>query len=120
MKLILSLLLTLAAGLAHAGDYINQFTLADAVTSNSTQTAQRFGTGTKVFTSTVAVTSGSGSATVTVQVSIDDVTFVDVGTMTPTNTAPGKIYVTAPWPYIRTVVSSISGTGAAVTVKAAY
>jgi hypothetical protein len=63
--------------------------------------------------------SGSGASVITVQVSNDNVSWINMGTITltlgTTVTADGFCKV-VPWKYVRGYVTSISGTGAKVSL----
>ena len=82
----------------------------------SSALAQR---GAKSFQATVAGT-GAVTATVKIQATNDQVSWLDIGTITlsGTTTASDGFASDAPWGYYRANVTAISGTSAAVTVTA--
>lgn len=70
---------------------------------------------------THSTSAGVGAAVVVFQVSNDNATWIDAATFTLTlSTTPTAEGFTrnGPWKYVRGYVSSISGTGAAVTMTA--
>jgi len=73
----------------------------------------------RVFQAVGTTSSGAGAATVLVQVSCDNVNWLTLATITLTlaTTASSDGFASIEqWPYVRGNVSSISGTGAAVTL----
>jgi hypothetical protein len=67
---------------------------------------------------TETVSSGSGTGAVTVIASLDNVTYVTVGTLSITDTAPDGIQInTFGYSWLACNVTGITGTGAALTVK---
>lgn len=73
----------------------------------------------RTFQLTGTTTAGAGAATVKVQVSNDNVVWIDLGTISLTlaTTASADAFKdVGAWVYVRGNVTSISGTGAAVTL----
>lgn len=95
-------------------------TFLDAVTTNQTGSPKLFPDGTRQFQSKITGT-GAVSATVTFYGSNEstDTVGVVLDTHTLSGTSSDKAYssapITAQWPYIWAVLTSISGTGATVT-----
>lgn len=78
---------------------------------------------TRTFQASGSTTSGSGAATIKIQVSNDEITWLDLGTITLTLgvAATGDGFASdAPWNYARANVTAISGTGASVNVSMGY
>lgn len=71
------------------------------------------------FQATGKTSSGTGAAGITIQVSNDNIVWMDLGTMSltlgTTETADGFV-AAAGWAMVRAKITSISGTGAAVSV----
>lgn len=95
--------------------------LLDAVTTVSTGRAFALRGSNLTFQAYGSTQSGTGAAVIDVDVSNDETNWTNVGTLnltlgtTATNDA---ITVAGRWPYARGRVTSISGTGAAVTLTA--
>ena len=69
----------------------------------------------------MTVSSGAGTAAVTIEASIDNVWFDSVGTLAITDLISDSVTFNSPrYSYYRCNVTSITGTGAATTVKYAY
>ena len=95
--------------------------LLTAVTSNQTGAAVTKVTKDAVFQAIITTSSGTGSATINIYGSMDGTSFATtaLGTITLTTVASGTsegFTTTAVWPYVRAVLSGISGTGATVNV----
>lgn len=75
----------------------------------------------RTFQATVSGT-GAVSATVVMSMSNDGVAWIPAATfnLSGTTVATDGINTLAPWQYIQTNISTISGTGAAVTVTMGY
>ena len=94
------------------------FTLLDAVTTNQTSAAVAIPKGPRTIQSSIAGT-GAVSATVTwygsnINAASGGVV-IDTHTLSGTTTATEGSEITAEWPYIYCILTSIAGTGAAVT-----
>ena len=96
-----------------------QKNLMTGVTTNTTGTAYDRPEAVWSYQSVVTGT-GAVSVTVTIQVSNDGSNWETFGTMSPsgTTTATATLNGDAPWALHRAVTSSISGTGATVSVHA--
>lgn len=73
----------------------------------------------RTFQATGSVASSTGSASVAVQVSNDGTNWLTLGTITlslTTSQSSDGFSSDAPWEYVRGNVTSISGTGAAVSL----
>jgi len=94
------------------------FTLLDAVTTNQTSAAVAIPKGPRTIQSSIAGT-GAVSATVTWYGSNSNAAsggvVIDTHTLSGTNSAVEGSEITAEWPYLYCILTSISGTGAAVT-----
>ena len=93
--------------------------LTNATTAPTVSNAMSVGDGEMTVQATGSVSSGTGSATVEVQVSNDGVAWLVHDTITlalSTARATAGVEMDAPWAFIRTNLSAISGIGAAVTV----
>lgn len=72
----------------------------------------------RVFQATGTTTSGTGAATVAIQVSANNTDWLSLGTISlslSTTAATDGFAATGNWPYVRSNVTAISGTGAKVT-----
>ena len=70
-----------------------------------------------------SVTADAGAATVAIEVSNDRAVWMVVGTVTLTlSTEPiaDGFAVFAPWPYMRSRITALNGTGASITATVAY
>ena len=77
-----------------------------------------YGNANKALQATVTGT-GAVTATVAIQVSMDNVNWLTAGTITlsgTTSASDGFVLSAAPWQYIRSNVTALTGTGASVTV----
>lgn len=73
----------------------------------------------RVYQATITGTSGAVSATVTLQGSCDGANWVTIGSalsLSGTLTDTQAIESAYPWPMVRAVVASLTGTGATATV----
>jgi len=92
--------------------------LMHGVTTNANGAASRLTFTPGIYQATIDGT-GAVAVTVTIQGSLDGVGWVNVGSaisLTDTTTDTDKLLNTEPWPFVRAVTSSISGTGATVRV----
>lgn len=94
----------------------NIIQLMHGVTTNVNGAAARLHFTPGIYQATVDGT-GVISVTVTIQGSLDGVNWVAVGSaisLSGTTTDTDKLLNTEPWPFVRAVTSSITGTGATV------
>lgn len=125
MKRLFSALLfalLLLPGLAPA-QAIGDADLLSAVTATGAGSGLQLTGVIRSFHAKGSTSAGAGAATIKVQGSIDNTTWVDLGTITLTlaTTATADGFVSqAPWKYVRGNVTALSGTGAAVTLYAGH
>ena len=92
--------------------------IMDGATTTGAQTAVRPNGAKQTFQAMGTTSSGAGASVVTIQVSNDNVDWVTLGAITltlATTSSSDGFASNAPWEYARAYVTSISGTGAAVT-----
>lgn len=92
---------------------------ADATGAGSTFDAPRSRGGGMSIQASGTTTAGAGAAVVLLQVSNDGRTFLTLATISltlATTESSDGVFSSAYWPYVRGNVSSISGTGAAVSL----
>lgn len=93
--------------------------LDTATGTGASQTLQNYALS-ATFQASGRTWSGAGSATVKIQVSNDLLAWIDAGTITLTLSdsayATDGFVMNAPWRYVRANVTTLSGTGAFVTV----
>lgn len=73
----------------------------------------------QAFQALGTTSSGAGAASIKIQGSLDNSNWIDLGTITltlATTSSSDGFGIDVPWRYVRANVSSISGTGASVTV----
>lgn len=88
-------------------------------TSTSTGSAYRLYTGKCTFQGVGSTTSGAGAAVIKVEVSNDQVNWIEMASISltlSTTAATDGIATEACWKWVRGKVSSISGTGASVSL----
>lgn len=96
-----------------------QQSLGTDITSTGAQTAFEPWGHVTTFHGYGSTSSGSGAASIKIQVSNDGVSYIDMGTITltlSTTVSADGFSAVVPWRYYRMNVSSISGTGAKVSV----
>ncbi len=106
-------------GLRAASAKVSSVKILDAATSAPTAgPSHKPWNGKLTFFATGTTSGGAGTATVLVEGSLDDVTFIELGSLdlTWTNPAVGAdgIAIDAPWQYVRMRLTAISGTAASV------
>jgi len=77
----------------------------------------------RTFQAHGTTSAGAGAAVILVQVSNNNSDFITLGSITltlATTSSSDGFTSSAPWPYVRANVSSISGTGAAVSLKMSW
>lgn len=94
-------------------------TLINAATTTGAGTSVNGFGGRATFQATGSTTAGTGAATVKAQGSLDNVNWLDLGTISLTlgTTVTNDGFATdAPWAFVRGNVTAISGTGAVVSL----
>lgn len=100
-------------------DAIGEVTTLGTHTGTTTGTAAAANTRGRTLQAVLTTSSGNGSATVVIEVSNDGSNFIAAGTITfASGTCPQAdgFAIAAPWAFIRSRCSAISGTGASVAV----
>lgn len=114
MKYFLSLLICFMSSFALATP-VNVATLVSNKITTGAGTSYQLGGTSRSYFAFGSTVSGSGACAMKVQVSNDNITFIDLATisltLSSTVTADG-LATLAPWKYARGNIGSISGTGA--------
>lgn len=98
---------------------INAVNIQDAVTGVATGANHHPWNQQRTFQAIGSTSAGAGAATIIIEVSNNGTDFLTIGTITLTlaTTASNDGFASdAPWRFVRSRVSAISGTGATVTV----